>query len=77
MMFFRKHSIIFDHQFGFQAGRSTELAILDIHSKIVDSFENKDIACCIFLDFANAFDTVNHKILLKKLRVLWNKRSYS
>ena len=40
---------------------------MDIHSKIVEAFENKEIACCVFLDFAKAFDTVNHKILLKKL----------
>ena len=43
------------------------MAILDIYAKIVKSFENNDIACCTFMDFAKAFDTVNHKILLDKL----------
>ena len=43
------------------------MAILDIYAQLVESFENNDIACCVFLDFAETFDTVNHKILLEKL----------
>ena len=47
--------------------KTTCQAILDIYSKIIDALENKETACSIFLDFAKAFDTVNHEILLKKL----------
>jgi hypothetical protein len=31
------------------------------------AIDNKKIVCGLFLDFAKAFDTVNHDILLKKL----------
>ena len=41
--------------------------ILDIYANIVSSIENSDIACGIFLDFAKAFDTVNHSILQQKM----------
>ena len=43
------------------------MAILDIHAKIVQAFEDKRVAACVFLDFAKAFDTINHEILLSKL----------
>ena len=65
--FITKHNIIFPHQFGFQKLKSTSMAILDVRSELVDAIENKKFSCCIFLDFAKAFDTVNHEILLKKL----------
>ena len=61
------YNIIFNHQFGFQKNKSTSFAVLDIFSKIIDSFENKQLTCYVFLDFAKAFDTVDHRILLKKL----------
>ena len=65
--FLHKHKILNEHQFGFQKMKSTDQAIQVIHSKIIGSFEDKKLACSIFLDFAKAFDTVNHKILLQKL----------
>ena len=40
---------------------------MDLYSKLVDSFEKKQYSCGVFLDFAKAFDTVDHKILIKKL----------
>ena len=43
------------------------MAILDIYSKLIDSIEQKKFSCSVSLDFAKAFDTVNHDILLQKL----------
>ena len=67
MSFLNEECILYDHQFGFRSKRATDLAILDIHRKLIDDFENNNFACCMFLDFAKAFDTVNHNILLQKL----------
>ena len=65
--FLEKNKILFQHQFGFQKNKSTSLAILDIYNNLTKSMENNSFSCCVFLDFAKAFDTVNHDILLSKL----------
>ncbi len=65
--FVKKYNLLYRRQYGFQNGKSTEHAIIDIQENILNSFEKGEIPCCIFLDFAKAFDTVNHSILLHKL----------
>ena len=62
-----KFNILYKHQFEFQKGKSTEHAILDLHTKIIKSIEKHENNCSIFLDFAKAFNTVKHDILLRKL----------
>ena len=61
------HNIIYEHQFGFQKNRSTTLAILDLNTRIAKALDNGDYAASVFLDFAKAFDTINHEILIDKL----------
>ena len=65
--FFSKHNILYENQFGFQSNMSTEYAVNQVLNYIVESLEKNEIGVCIFLDFAKAFDTVNHEILLDKL----------
>lgn len=65
--FWDKNKIFFEQQFGFRAKHSTTHAILLIIDKIQKAIEKKLYSCGIFLDLSKAFDTVDHKILLKKL----------
>ena len=59
--FLDKYKIIHKHQYGFQKNKSTSLAILDLISKVLQSFEESTFSCCIFLDFAKNFDTITKK----------------
>ena len=65
--FIKKYNILFKRQYGFQNGKSTEQAHIDIQNSILNAIEKKESPCCLFLDFAKAFDTVNHSILIQKL----------
>ena len=61
------NKILYKKQFGFQTGKSTQHAILDLYLNIIEAIEVHGKSSCIFLDFAKAFDTANHDILLSKL----------
>ena len=66
--FLDRYNILHKHQYGFQRGKSTKHAILDLHTNIIKEVESREKSCSIFLDFAKVFDTVNHHILLEKLK---------
>ena len=57
-----------DHQYGFRKGRSTTAALAKLLDKLLTARDTGHIAITIFIDFKKAFDTVNHKILLWKLK---------
>ena len=65
--FITKYNILYTNQFGFQKNMSTEYAINSLLQNIVTCLNQDETGFCILLDFAKAFDTVNHEILLDKL----------
>ena len=65
--FLKKQNILYLTEFGFREKHSTYMAILTLLEKITKAIDNDKFAVGIVIDFAKAFDTVNHSILLKKL----------
>ena len=66
--YIEKYQILNEFQFGFRKGRSTEQALAEITENLKNAIDNNVFTCGVFLDFAKAFDTVDHKILLTKLQ---------
>ena len=65
--YLQENKILYWKQFGFQAGHSTDHAIIQLLDHIYENFEENKYTTGTFIDLSNkAFDTVNHKILLSK-----------
>lgn len=56
------------NQFGFRHGRSTTLAVSQFTDEILGNMENGSISGIVYIDLKKAFDTVDHVIMLQKLK---------
>ena len=65
--FLEGHSIISDRQNGFRKKKSTIRAIYQAISTVLTSLNNDKVTMAMCMDLSKAFDSVNHKILGKKL----------
>ena len=63
-----QNKCLYHDQFGFWNHHSTNHALKSITEKMWNALDYGKYACGIFLDFQKAFDIVNHRILLSRLK---------
>ena len=55
-------------QSAYRTGHCTETALLRVKSDMLKAIENQEVTCLILLDLSAAFDTVDHRLLLTRLK---------
>ena len=60
-------SIISPHQFGFTKGKSTQDALIDFNDHIYEAIGKRQSSISVFVDYSQAFVTVDPTILLAKM----------
>ena len=63
------NNLLFQKQFGFKKGHSTDHALIELINSIYDSFNQNKYTFGVFIDLSKAFDTVDHNILIDKLNL--------
>ena len=58
------------NQFGFRRRRSTEFALAQFTDEVLENMDNGLVTGAVYIDLKKAFDTVNHTIMIKKLKTM-------
>ena len=66
--YFNTNDLLYESQYGFRQLHSTEFAALEITDQIYNNLDNKKSLLAIYLDLSKAFDTIDHSILIHKLK---------
>ena len=75
MSYLEDNHILTDKQGGFRKNNSTINTVTNFTHEIYSAINNHEISLTTFIDFSKAFDTVNHDILLAKLKLLGIKNN--
>ena len=65
---FNSLNLFYKSQYGFRKSHSTELAALELINRNLEIMDKHKIALNIYIDLSKAFDTLDHSLLLYKLK---------
>jgi len=65
--YFENSQILYEHQYGFRKGFSTDLAIATATEYILNSLNENQFVCGLYMDLSKAFDVIDHTLLKQKL----------
>ena len=63
--FLEENRLLSQSQFGFRLKRSTSTALIAFTDQVLESMDKGCVTGTVVLDFRNAFDTVDHLLLIK------------
>ena len=63
------NKIISDSQYGFRPGMSTVDAAAELVEQIASAIDDQRCCAGVFIDLKKAFDTVDHELLVEKLKI--------
>ena len=66
--YFEENLLFYKSQYGYRKSHSTEYACVELVDKLTKDLDRGETPICFFLDLSKAFDTLNHNILLKKIK---------
>ena len=75
--FLTKHDKLSTYQSGNRKMHSTETALINVTDNSLKAIDEKAVSLLVLLDMSKAFDSLNHNLLLRKLRKLGHKTSAS
>ena len=68
LIVFTQNKLFYHSQYGFREDHSTELAALELVDRIHLDLDKRKYPITIYMDLSKAFDTLDHNILLNKLK---------
>ena len=68
--FLEENRLLSQSQFGFRLKRSTSTALIAFTDQVLESMDKGCVTGTVFLDLRKAFDTVDHLLLINKLKSL-------
>src|SRR6218665_550883 len=69
--YIEKFNILYSLHHGFRHGHSTTMYLINLWDSISTAIDNIEFSQEVFIDITKSFDTVNHFILLYKMKRFW------